>query len=75
VVEFAFDVIGVHRLEARSAVANGRGNGALRKIGAIQEGILRQSFVKGGKALDQALWAIIPADWHRAKAVWGVKVN
>ena len=31
VIDFAFDAIGVHRLEARSAVENGRGNGALRK--------------------------------------------
>ena len=30
VVDFAFDVIETHRLEARAAVANGRGNGALR---------------------------------------------
>src|SRR5204862_3521474 len=43
VVSFAFDVIGVHRLEARAAVQNGRGNGALRKMGAVQEGILTQS--------------------------------
>ena len=44
VVDFAVDVIGAHRLEARAAVANGRGNGALRKIGAVQEGVLRRSF-------------------------------
>ena len=75
VVEFAFEAVGVHRLEARSAVENGRGNGALRKIGAMQEGVLRQSFLKGGKQLDQALWAIVRDDWYRAKAVWGVKVN
>ena len=31
VVDFAFDVLGVHRLEARAALTNGRGNGALRK--------------------------------------------
>ena len=71
VVEFAFDVIGVHRLEARAAVQNGRGNGALRKLGAVQEGILRKSFLRGGKHLDQALWAILPEDWYRSKAVWG----
>ena len=35
-LEFAFDTVGVHRLEARSAVRNGRGNGALRKLGAVQ---------------------------------------
>ena len=75
VLGFAFDVVGVHRLEARAAVLNGRGNGALRKIGAIQEGILRKSFLRGGKFLDQALWAIIDEDWYRSKAVWGVKVN
>jgi [ribosomal protein S5]-alanine N-acetyltransferase len=73
VMEFAFDVIGVHRLEARSAVQNGRGNGALRKIGAVREGILRQSFHRDGKYLDQALWAILAEDWYRSKAVWGAK--
>ncbi len=29
VIDFAFDVVETHRLEARAAVANGRGNGAL----------------------------------------------
>ena len=75
VVEFAFEVIGVHRLEARAAVENGRGNGALRKIGAVQEGILRKSFLRGGKYLDQALWTILDEDWYRSKAVWGAKAN
>jgi [ribosomal protein S5]-alanine N-acetyltransferase len=75
VLTFAFDVVGVRRLEARAAVQNTRGNSALRKIGAVQEGILRKSFLRGGKLLDQALWAIIDEDWYRSKAVWGVKVN
>ena len=71
VLEFAFNVIGVHRLEARAAVENGRGNGALQKVGAIREGTLRKSFLRGGKYRDQALWAIIAEDWYRSKAVWG----
>jgi len=75
VVDFAFDVIGVHRLEARAVVENGRGNGALRKIGAVQEGILRKSFLRGGKTLDQTLWSILDQDWHRAKAVWGSRAS
>jgi len=53
----------VHRLEARAAVRNGRGNGALRKIGAVQEGLLRKSFLKDGEYLDQALWTILDEDW------------
>src|SRR4030081_2599564 len=49
---FAFDVVRVHRLEARAAVKNGRGNGALRKIGAVQESVLRQSLLKDGEYTD-----------------------
>jgi RimJ/RimL family protein N-acetyltransferase len=68
-VTFAFDTVGVHRLEARAAVRNGRGNGALRKVGAVQEGLLRKSFQKDGEYLDQALWTILDEDW-KAKTVW-----
>ena len=71
-LKFAFETVGVHRLEARAAVPNGRGNGALRKVGAVQEGLLRKSFLKNGEYLDQALWTILDEDW-KAKSVWGVK--
>lgn len=64
VADFAFDVVGVHRLEARSAVPNGRGNGALKKIGATQEGVLRKSFTCNGEQLDQNLWTLIDDDWR-----------
>jgi RimJ/RimL family protein N-acetyltransferase len=71
VVEFALETVGVHRLEARAAVANGRGNGALAKIGAVREAVLRQSFLRHGEYLDQALWSIVKDDWRQTKAVWG----
>jgi len=75
VVDFAFDAVGVHRLEARAAVQNGRGNGGLRKLGAVQEGILRKSFLRRGEYLDQALWSILDEDWRQAKAVWGYTIH
>jgi len=71
VINFAFDVLGVHRLEARAAVKNARGNGALRKLGAVQEGVLRRSFLRNGEYLDQALWTILQDEWIQAKTVWG----
>ncbi|MGH9144361.1 MAG: GNAT family N-acetyltransferase [Vicinamibacterales bacterium] len=73
-VRFAFETVGVHRLEARAAVRNGRGNGALRKIGAVQEGLLRKSFLKDGEYLDQALWTILADEWRQAKAVWSATI-
>jgi RimJ/RimL family protein N-acetyltransferase len=64
VIKFTFDTIGCERLEARSCVQNGRGNGALQKVGAMREGILRQSFLRNGEYYDQVLWSIVAADWR-----------
>jgi RimJ/RimL family protein N-acetyltransferase len=64
VLDFAFTTMGAHRLEARAAVQNGRGNAALRKLGALQEGVLRRSFLRNGQYLDQALWSILGEDWR-----------
>jgi RimJ/RimL family protein N-acetyltransferase len=64
VLNFGVDVIGLQRFEARAAVANGRGNGALRKIGAVQEGVLRRSFLRAGQYHDQVLWSILAEDWR-----------
>ena len=64
VLEFAFETLGVHRLEARAAVQNGRGNGALQKLGAVQEAILRKSFQHKGGYLDQVLYTILDEDWQ-----------
>lgn len=75
VLEFVFEQVEVHRLEARAAAQNGRGNGALAKVGAVKEGVLRKSFLKDGQYLDQVLWSIVREDWMHTKAVWGEKVH
>lgn len=64
VVDFAFAEMGLQRLEARAAVPNGRGQGALAKLGAVREAILRQSFERHGRRLDQTLWAILKDEWR-----------
>jgi ribosomal-protein-alanine N-acetyltransferase len=66
-LEFAFDTLNVRRLEARCAVQNGRGNGALLKMGAVQEAVLRKSFVKNGRTYDQVLFAILESDWRAGR--------
>src|SRR5258706_13806957 len=60
---FAFGTVGVHRLEARVLLQNGRANGALRKLGAVQEGVLRESVRRGSEYLDQVLWSVLKEDW------------
>lgn len=77
-IDFAIGDLGTERLEARASVENGRGNGALRKLGAEQEGRLRGSFVRNGRHVDQLVWTITRAGWLRrmhAKTVWGARIH
>ena len=63
-LDFAFDVVKVHRIEARAAVDNDRSNAALRKLGASREGTLKDAFWLNDHFVDQHLWAILDSDWH-----------
>jgi RimJ/RimL family protein N-acetyltransferase len=69
VMDFLFDDLGVHRLEARAAVQNGRANGAARKIGAVPEGVARQGLNCRGRYHDQLMWSILAEDWLQAREV------
>jgi RimJ/RimL family protein N-acetyltransferase len=60
---FVFGSVGAHRIEARVLLQNGRANGALRKLGAVQEGILRRSARRRGEYVDQVLWSVLKDDW------------
>ncbi len=66
-LEFAFDQLHIHRLEARAVVRNGRGARALQKIGAVPEGVLRKSFRRNGQYYDQVLYAIVDDEWRAVR--------
>ena len=70
-----FQTVGVHRLEARASIVNGRGNGALRKLGAVQEGVLRRSFLRNGEYHDQVLWSVLKEDWFAQQGEPAVLVH
>jgi RimJ/RimL family protein N-acetyltransferase len=66
--DFAFQTLRVHRLEARAVTSNDRGNGALAKLGAQGEAVLRGGLICDGGRQDQFLWTLIADEWrgHRA---------
>jgi RimJ/RimL family protein N-acetyltransferase len=64
-LRFAFETVGVRRLEARAMAANPRANRVLRRLGATEEGHLRQSFFLGGRYHDDVLWSILADDWRK----------
>jgi len=71
VLDFTFDVLRTHRLEARAALCNGRGNGAMKKLGAQREGVLRHAFFRDGEYLDQVVWSILKDDWDTRRQTRG----
>lgn len=74
-MHFAFDVVGVHRLEARISSQNARGNTALRKIGAVRQGVVRRALFRRGGYQDEVRLTVIEEDWRRAKVIWGGEVR
>jgi RimJ/RimL family protein N-acetyltransferase len=71
ILDFVFDTLHVHRLEARAAVQNGRGNGALVKVGAVREAVLRSSLYLNEQYLDQNLYSILRDDRRAALPTQG----
>lgn len=63
VLAFLFTQTDLQRLEARAAVPNGRGNGALKKLGSVAEGVLRAGLRRGPDVLDQVMWSMLREDW------------
>lgn len=68
IVDFAIDTLGVRRLECRSATANAHGAAALRKLGAVPEGTLRECFLCPGGYLDHTMWSLLASEWRAARA-------
>jgi ribosomal-protein-alanine N-acetyltransferase len=60
---FAFASTGVRRLEVRIDVDNARAKFAIRKIGGVQEGVLRRAVRRGSEDVDQSLWAVLKETW------------
>lgn len=68
-LDFAFSEVGVHRLEARAALANVRIQSAMQKLGAVPEGVLRRSLTTSdGQQHDQVLWSILDDEWRELNA-------
>jgi RimJ/RimL family protein N-acetyltransferase len=66
---FAFEKVGVRRLEARTSCTNLPASGAMRKVGATRDARLRSAFLRNGQYLDDDLWAILDDDWQRTDSL------
>ena len=61
-VQFAFDRLGLHRIEAACLPHNAASRGLLHKIGFREEGYARQYLRINGSWQDHVLYALLPSD-------------
>lgn len=68
-LEYAFEVLGLIRVEFSIVSNNLRSQRAIERIGAIREGVLRKHrLTSDGTALDNVMYSIIDEEWPAVKA-------
>jgi RimJ/RimL family protein N-acetyltransferase len=66
-VDFGFEVLGLHRIEARHFVRNPASGRVMQKLGMQYEGIERDWAVKGDRYESLAVYSILESEWRAAK--------
>ena len=65
----AFEVLGYERVEFKTDALNAQSRAALRRLGAIQEGILRRHMrTSTGRLRDTVYFSILKAEWPAVRA-------
>jgi RimJ/RimL family protein N-acetyltransferase len=66
VLGYAFDALGMHRIEARCDVRNERSCRLLERVGMRREGHLRQCVFLKDEWIDDYLYAVLESEWSSA---------
>lgn len=68
-LNFAFEGLQVNRVEFVTDARNVRSRAAIKKLGAIEEGILRHHMIlEDGTMRDTVMFSIIKPDWQQVKS-------
>ena len=68
-LQFSFEKLQMNRVEIITDVKNLHSRGALRKLGAVEEGILRNHMIlENGVVRDSAIHSIVQSGWENVKA-------
>jgi ribosomal-protein-serine acetyltransferase len=64
-IDYAFRVRGLHRVEWYCDADNARSRAAAARLGMTHEGTLRSSYVVNGRRFDSEVWAVLASEWPR----------
>jgi RimJ/RimL family protein N-acetyltransferase len=63
-LQFAFDEMGLRRIEAHADARNVASDGLLRKLGFTHEGLLRQRALLKGETTDSNVYGLLRSEWR-----------
>jgi len=66
-IDYAFDDLGLHRLEADTHPDNTGSTRSLERLGFRREGRLRERWLVGGRYSDSVLWGLLAEDRRAAR--------
>jgi ribosomal-protein-alanine N-acetyltransferase len=64
IVEYAFDELDLNRIEADLDPRNLASAKAVRRLGFVEEGLLRERWIVAGKVSDSLLVGLLRSDWE-----------
>jgi ribosomal-protein-serine acetyltransferase len=62
-IDHAFDVWGLHRVEIRSAVDNARSRALCERLDLVQEGVLREAEAFSDRYHDLVVYSVLAPEW------------
>lgn len=67
-LNYGFEVLGLNRIELKTSLFNIKSQGAMLKIGAVKEGILRRHMIaENGTVRDTVYFSFIKEEWPEIK--------
>ena len=65
-IDYAFRVRGLHRVEWWCDALNTRSRAAAQRLGMTHEGTTRSSYVVDGRRIDSEVWGVLATEWPPA---------
>ena len=63
-LDHTFEVRGLHRVTIHAAVGNRPSRAIAERLGFVEEAVMRDSQLVGGRWLDGVLYSMLAPDWH-----------
>jgi RimJ/RimL family protein N-acetyltransferase len=63
-VAYGFASLGLHRIQAETAITNTSSRGVMERLGMRQEARLRETTFTDGEWLDSLIYGLLVSEWH-----------